>query len=150
MLSSNPAVTILSFYVPLTYFPFSFSMACFKMGLLCRFMFSERIIVYIPLAIVIWRLLLFAYFCSPFFCSFLCGFKFMFKFVMGVAAKSILSRVESLMEDVIGAMQNVSGTLSPINDEDFGDELNEQAPSNAKVAYLLIFVQSLLFSYQFG
>jgi hypothetical protein len=65
---------------------------------------------------------------------------------MGVAAKSILSEVESLLEDVTGAMQNVNGTLSPINDEHFGDGLNEQAISNTKVAYLFIFVQSLFLS----
>lgn len=74
----------------------------------------------------------------------------MFKFVMGVAANSMLSGVESLLEDVTGAMQNFNGTLSPINDEDFGDRLNEQATANTKVAYLLIFVQSLFLSYQFG
>lgn len=66
---------------------------------------------------------------------------------MGVAANSMLSGVESLLEDVTGAMQNFNGTLSPINDEDFGDWLNEQATSNTKVA---IFVQSLFLSYQFG
>jgi hypothetical protein len=81
---------------------------------------------------------------------FLCCFKFMFKFVMGVAANSMLSGVEPLLEDVTGAMQNFNGTLSPINDEDFGDRLNEQATANTKVAYLLIFVQSLFLSYQFG
>lgn len=64
---------------------------------------------------------------------------------MGVAAKSILSEVESLLEDVTGAMQNVHGTSSPINDEYFVDGLNEQAISNTKVAYLFIFVQSLSF-----
>ncbi|XP_059457494.1 uncharacterized protein LOC132187259 isoform X2 [Corylus avellana] len=47
-------------------------------------------------------------------------------------AKNILSEVESLLEDVTGAMQNVNGTLSPINDEYFGDGLNEQAISNTK------------------
>ncbi len=63
ILSSNPAVAVFSFYVILSYFPF-FLMACFNMRLLCRFMFSVRIIMYIPLAIVIWRLSLFAYLCS--------------------------------------------------------------------------------------
>ncbi|XP_062156172.1 uncharacterized protein LOC133864007 [Alnus glutinosa] len=47
-------------------------------------------------------------------------------------ANSMLSGVESLLEDVTGAMQNFNGTLSPINDEDFGDRLNEQATANTK------------------
>lgn len=62
-----------------------------------------------------------------------CGSEFMFEFVMGIAAKSILSGLECLLEDVTSAMQNVNGTLSPIGIEDFGDGLNEQATTDGKV-----------------
>lgn len=47
-------------------------------------------------------------------------------------AKSILSGLECLLEDVTSAMQNVNGTLSPICIEDFGDGLNEQATTDDK------------------
>lgn len=56
-----------------------------------------------------------------------------FEFVMGIAAKSILSGLECLLEDATSAMQNVNGSLSPICIEDFGDGLNEQATTDGMV-----------------
>lgn len=56
-----------------------------------------------------------------------------FEFVMGIAAKSILSGLECLLEDATSTMQNVNGSLSPICIEDFGDGLNEQATTDGMV-----------------
>ncbi|KAB1223845.1 hypothetical protein CJ030_MR2G009198 [Morella rubra] len=45
-------------------------------------------------------------------------------------AKSILNDLECLLEDVMGAMQNVNGTLSSILGQDSGDGINKQATHN--------------------
>lgn len=59
---------------------------------------------------------------------------------MSVAGKSILNELECLVEDVIGAMEN----LSPFQDDSFADRLNEEASTDDKVVFFPLF-SSFLF-----
>lgn len=59
---------------------------------------------------------------------------------MSVAGKSVLNELECLVEDVNGAMEN----LSPFQDDSFADRLNEEASTDDKVVFFPLF-SSFLF-----